>query len=61
MPGNKFELEQVLKYRKDVERQCKEEFASAKQVFDIASDKLLEESEKVEDLSREFTNRQGEI
>lgn len=61
MTGNKFHLEQVLKYRQEVERMCKHEFVSAKQNLEHAHDQLLEEEAQVQDLSLEFCHRQGEL
>ncbi len=54
MPDNKFELEQVLKYRLEVERLKKQEFAEAKQGLEKAEDRLLQEQERTLDLSRRF-------
>lgn len=54
MPDNKFELEQVLKYRLEVERLKKQEFVEAKQGLEKAEDRLLQEQERTLDLSRRF-------
>jgi flagellar FliJ protein len=54
LPDNKFELEQVLKYRLEVERLKKQEFAEAKQGLEKAEDRLLQEQERTLDLSRRF-------
>ena len=54
MPDNKFELEQVLKYRLEVERIKKQEFAEAKQGLEKAEERLLQEQERTLDLSRRF-------
>jgi len=56
-----FELENVLKYRAEIERMRKQEFAEAKQDFERASDKLCQEEALVEDLSRDFCHRHGEL
>ena len=61
MADKKFNLEQVLKYRQDIERMCKHEFASAKQNLEHAHDRLLEEEAHVRDLSQEFCHRQEEL
>jgi flagellar protein FliJ len=59
--GKGFELEQVLRYRTEIERIRKQEFATAKQDFERASDKLSQEEALVEDLSQEFINCQEEL
>ena len=59
--GKRFELEQVLKYRLDVERVRKQEFATAKQGFDHASDQLEQEEILTQNTSREFSQRQCEL
>jgi flagellar FliJ protein len=56
-----FELEQVLKYRLEVERLRKQEFATAKQGFEHAHDVLKQEEALTEDLSQEFCQRHSEI
>jgi len=59
--SKKFELEQVLKYRTEVERARKQEFAVAKQNLDHACERLSQEKAMLEGLSKEFSNRQGEL
>lgn len=61
MAGKRFELEQVLKYRTEVERMRKQEFASAKREFEQASDQLSREEALVENLASEFCHRHGEL
>ena len=61
MASKKFELEQVLKYRTEVERARKQEFAVAKQNLDHACERLSQEKAMLEGLSKEFSNRQGEL
>lgn len=61
MAGKRFELEQVLKYRMDVERMRRQEFATAKQELEHASDQLSREEVLVENLASEFCHRQGEL
>lgn len=61
MAVKKFHLEQVLKYRQEMERMCKHEFASAKQNLEHAHDQLMQEEAQVRDLSHEFSHRQGEL
>ena len=61
MKGNVFKLEQVLNYRCEMEKMRKQEFASAKREFEHADDRLRREKERVENLTEEFCNRQGEL
>ncbi len=56
-----FELEQVLKYRLDVERLRKQEFATAKQGFDHAHERLKREEAQAQNISQEFFLRQSEL
>jgi flagellar protein FliJ len=56
-----FELEQVLKYRLDVERVRKQEFATAKQGFEHAYEQLEQEESLTQNISQEFLQRQGEL
>lgn len=56
-----FELEQVLRYRLDVERLRKQEFASAKQGFENAHDRLKQEEALAQNISQEFFRRQNEL
>jgi flagellar FliJ protein len=59
--GKHFKLEQVLNYRCEIEKLRKQEFASAKQAFEHASDRLRQQKEQVEAVSREFAARQGAL
>lgn len=61
MASKRFELEQVLKYRTEVERTRKQEFAVAKQNLEHACERLSQEELLVEGISKEFCNRQGEM
>jgi len=61
MASRQFELEQVLKYRLEVERLRKQEFAVAKQGFEHAHDQLEHEEALARTLSSEFCHRQGEL
>ena len=61
MVSKQFELEQVLKYRLEVERLRKQEFATAKQGFEHAHDELKQEEALAEDLSQEFSQRHSEL
>ena len=61
MAGINFELEQVLKYRLEVERLRKQEFATAKQSFEHAHDELKQEETLTEDLSQEFSHRHSDL
>jgi len=56
-----FELEQVLKYRLEMERLRKQEFATAKQGFELAHEELKQEEALAEDLSQEFCQRHSEL
>lgn len=59
--AKRFELEQVLKYRLDVERLRKQEFATAKQGFEHANERLKDEESLARTISQEFFQRQGEL
>lgn len=59
--SRRFELEQVLKYRTEIERTRKQEFSVAKQNFEHACERLNHEQAKLEGLSKEFCNRQAEL
>ena len=61
MASVQFELEQVLKYRLEMERLKKQEFAVAKQGFEHAHEQLNREEALARDLSREFSHRQGDL
>jgi flagellar FliJ protein len=61
MGGKQFELEQVLKYRLEVERLRQQEFAVAKHSHDQASEQLQQEETEVQDLDQEFCHRQVEL
>ncbi|MFZ4858203.1 MAG: flagellar export protein FliJ [Desulfuromonadaceae bacterium] len=56
-----FELEQVLIYRREMEKLRKQEFAVAKQVLDHAQQELRREEELVELLSQEYQRCQKDI
>lgn len=56
-----FELHQVLNYRTDLERLRKQDFATARQDLDRASDKLEQERDGVATLSKDFAERQGQL
>ena len=61
MAGIRFKLEQVLVYRKEVERMRKQDFAQAKQAFEHAHECLRQDEEHTGGVSREFCERQGEL
>jgi flagellar FliJ protein len=61
MAGKIFELEQVLLYRREMEKLHKQEFAAAKRELDQAHQELKREEELVEQLTQEFQRRQQEI
>ena len=61
MASKKFELEQVLNYRSEVEKVRKLEFAAAKQEVEHANDVLNRHETAVDTLSQEFWIRQNEL
>ena len=61
MAGKRFELEQVLKYRVDVERMRSQDFAVAKRDFEHASDRLILQETQMEKIANEFCQRHGEL
>jgi flagellar protein FliJ len=58
MAGNEFRLEQVLKFRKEIEKMHQQELAAAKQQHEDASDRLKNEKAALETLAQEFSERQ---
>lgn len=60
MTKKAFGLEQVLTYRKEVEKACKMEFNVARQEFDCACERLNDEVDRVDRLSQELQDRQQE-
>lgn len=61
MAGKRFELEQVLKYRVDVERMRSQDFAAAKRDFEHASDRLILQETEMGNIANEFCQRHGEL
>jgi flagellar FliJ protein len=61
MASKIFELEQVLTYRREMERLRKQEFAAARQVLEQASQELMREEDLVNLLTEEFQRCQQEI
>jgi len=61
MAGEIFELEQVLVYRREMEKLRKQEFAVAKQQLEQANQELQREEELVALLSREYQRCQQDI
>jgi len=61
MAGKIFELEQVLLYRREMEKLRKQELAAAKLVLEQASQELKREEELVEQLTQEFQRCQQGI
>ena len=61
MAGMKFELEQVLSYRREMEKVRKLDFVSAKLELEHANDQLLQQELHVNDLTKEFCRRQTEL
>lgn len=58
MAGQEFRLEQVLKFRKEVEKMHQLELAAAKQQHETARERLKSEKAMVEELQRECAERQ---
>ncbi|HEY3308097.1 MAG TPA: flagellar export protein FliJ [Desulfuromonadaceae bacterium] len=61
MTAKRFEMEQVLRYRTEVERIRKLEFMAAKQAHEHACDRLRKEEELIDSLSKEFSDCQGAL
>jgi flagellar FliJ protein len=61
MAGNKFELEQVLVYRREMEKLRKQEFAAAQEMCTLAISELKREKQLVEILTQEFKRCQSQI
>jgi flagellar protein FliJ len=57
----KFEMQQVLNYRVELEKMKKQEFAAARQDLDAASDRLEQEKNEAVKLAEEFSGRQQQI
>lgn len=57
----KFDMHQVLNYRTELEKVCKQEFATAKQDLDVASEEFAKQKLETERLSEEFCQRQQQI
>lgn len=57
----RFEMHQVLSYRTELEKLCKQDFAAAKQDLDTAADCLERERVVAEELAKEFSDRQQQI
>lgn len=60
MAGQEFRLEQVLKFRKEVEKMHQLELAAAKQQHESARDRLRSEKAQVEELQKECAERQAQ-
>ena len=58
MAGHEFRLEQVLKFRKEVEKMHQLELATAKQQHESARDRLRSEKAAMEELEQECSQRQ---
>ena len=56
---NGFSLQQVLNYRKEVEKVRKGEFVTAKNALESATDRLQREETKARQLSDELTDKQA--
>lgn len=61
MAGKRFELEQILVYRREMEKLRKQEFAAAQRGVEQANQELVREEELVERLSQEFQCCQQDI
>jgi flagellar FliJ protein len=57
----RFEMQQVLGYRTELEKMRKQEFATAKQHLDAACDLLEQEKTEAAQLAEEFSERQQQI
>ena len=57
----KFELEQVLGYRREMEKIRKQEFATSRENLERANDVLRRGEEQIDGLSEEFRSRQHEL
>jgi flagellar protein FliJ len=58
MAGHEFRLEQVLRYRKEVEKMQQLELAAARQQQESAKERLQSEKAAMDALAREFSQRQ---
>jgi flagellar protein FliJ len=58
MAGPEFRLEQVLKFRKEVEKMHQLELAKAKQQHELAREQLKTEKAALEALTQEYAQRQ---
>jgi flagellar protein FliJ len=61
MARMKFELEQVLNYRREIENVRKLDFVSAKLELEHANDLLQQQESQLDDLKKEFRKRQTEM
>jgi flagellar FliJ protein len=61
MAGKIFELEQVLMYRREIEKVRKQEFSAAKHGLEIANQELQREEELVVILTQEFKKCQQSL
>ncbi|MDD2851651.1 MAG: flagellar export protein FliJ [Desulfuromonadaceae bacterium] len=61
MAGKRFELEQVLVYRQEMEKLRKQEFAAARRTLDHANQELQREEQLVELLTQEFQRCQSDV
>jgi flagellar protein FliJ len=61
MASKTFELEQVLGYRREMEKLRKQEYATAKQGLEQANQELEREEDLVELLTQEFQNCHHEL
>lgn len=57
----KFEMQQVLNYRTELEKMRKQEFAAARQDLDAAADRLEQDKREAAKLAEEFSGRQQQI
>lgn len=60
MAGYEFRLEQVLKFRKEVEKIQQLELLAARQRHEMVTDRLNYEEKAIDELDREFSQRQME-
>lgn len=60
-PAKRFDMQQILNYRAELEKLRKQEFAAAKHDLDKACDRLELERQEAEELAKEFSDRQQKI
>lgn len=59
--NRKFELQQVLDYRVELEKLRKQDFASARQALDAAEERLLQQQQQADQVAGQFVSAQQQI